>query len=120
MQSCPLRMAAKFLWSALAKPVPNKFSLSQNYPNPFNPTTTIQFEIMNSANSTGGENIDLVIYNILGQRVKTLLSGFYSPGQYTAVWDGTDDYGSKQASGVYFYSIISDRTRVTKKMVLQK
>ena len=103
-----------------SKVVPDKFSLSQNYPNPFNPTTTIKFEIMNAANSPGGENIDLVIYNILGQRVKTLLSGFYSPGQYTVVWDGTDDSGSKQASGVYFYSIISEKTRVTKKMVLQK
>ncbi|NIP41357.1 MAG: T9SS type A sorting domain-containing protein [candidate division Zixibacteria bacterium] len=100
--------------------LPTRFNLSQNYPNPFNPSTTITFEILASNNNPGGAEIDLVIYNILGQKVKTLTSGFYAPGEYSIVWDGTDDFGDKQASGVYFYSLISEDTRKTKKMVLTK
>jgi len=102
------------------KQIPSKFSLSQNYPNPFNPRTTIAFEVMGSAANPGGEDVELVIYNLLGQKVKSLASGFYSPGEYSVEWDGTDNFGSQQASGVYFYSLISGNSRVTKKMVLTK
>lgn len=101
-------------------PLPTRFSLDQNYPNPFNPRTTITFEILASPSNSGGQEIELVIYNILGQKVKTLLAGYYSPGEYTVEWDGSDESGTPQASGVYFYSLISEKARVTKKMVLQK
>ncbi len=102
------------------KPVPSRFELAQNYPNPFNPHTTIPFEVKAAAGTSGGADIELVIYNLLGQKVKTLASGYYANGQYTVEWDGNDEYGNKQASGVYFYSLISDNTRTTKKMVLAK
>jgi hypothetical protein len=101
-------------------PVPTRFSLSQNYPNPFNPRTNIVFEVMSTPNNPGGADVELVVYNILGQKVKSLASGYYAPGEYTVVWEGTDDYGDKQASGVYFYSLISGDSRTTKKMVLAK
>lgn len=101
-------------------PVPTRFALAQNYPNPFNPTTNISFEVMATANNPGGADVELVVYNILGQKVKSLASGYYAPGEYTVVWDGTDNYGDKQASGVYFYSLISADSRTTKKMVLTK
>ncbi len=100
--------------------LPTRFNLAQNYPNPFNPRTTITFEILASNSNPGGTDIELVIYNILGRKVKTLASGFYAPGEYTVVWDGTDEFGDKQASGVYFYSLISEETRKTRKMLLTK
>jgi hypothetical protein len=102
------------------KPVPSRFELAQNYPNPFNPLTTIPFEVKTAAGFSSGADIELVIYNLLGQKVKTLASGYYANGQYTVEWDGTDEFGKKQASGVYFYSLISDNSRTTKKMVLAK
>jgi Putative Ig domain/FlgD Ig-like domain len=102
------------------KQIPSRFNLSQNYPNPFNPRTTIVFEVMASASSPGSEDVELIIYNLLGQKVKTLASGYYTPGEYSVEWDGTDEYGSQQASGVYFYSLISGKSRVSKKMVLTK
>jgi len=102
------------------KPVPSRFDLAQNYPNPFNPRTTIPFEVKAAAGASGGADIELVIYNLLGQKVKTLAAGYYATGEYTIEWDGTDEFGKKQASGVYFYSLISENTRTTKKMVLAK
>ena len=102
------------------KAIPSRFDLAQNYPNPFNPRTTIMFEVKSVAGNSGGEDIELVIYNLLGQRVKTLASGYHAIGEYTVEWDGTDDFGKRQASGVYFYSLISGSSRVTKKMVLAK
>jgi len=103
-----------------SKPIPSRFELAQNYPNPFNPFTTIGFEVLPAPNHPGSVSIELVVYNILGQKVKTLASGSYLPGQYSVIWDGTDNDGNPQASGIYFYSLLSGDSRVTKKMVLTK
>ena len=73
-----------------------------------------------AANGTAGSDIDLVVYNLLGQKVTTLASGYYTPGEYTVEWDGTDRFGNHLSSGVYFYSLVSGNNRVTKKMVLAK
>jgi len=94
--------------------VPEKFSLSNAYPNPFNPTTNIQFTVAKS------ENVKLVVYNTLGQKVKTLINQSYKPGSYTASWDGRDEFGKSIASGIYFYRFESQSFTATKKMILMK
>jgi hypothetical protein len=78
------------------QPIPKSFALHQNYPNPFNPTTTMRFEILNQAMT------DISVYNILGQKVSTLISREMSRGTYTATWNGLSDQGLASPSGVYF------------------
>ena len=88
---------------------PGKFSLSQNYPNPFNPTTTIRF------NLPAASRVDLSIYNVLGQKVATLVDGRLDAGPKDVEWDA-----SNYSSGVYFYRITTDSNVETQKMVLLK
>lgn len=96
-----------------AATTPNRFYLRQNYPNPFNPATTITYELA----ETGP--VSLVIYNALGQRVRTLVHQFQEPGAYTAHWDGCNDAGAPLASGLYVYRLIADdRFRQTRRMLL--
>ncbi len=95
--------------------VPNMFTLKQNYPNPFNPTTTIDYDILIASHVT------LTVYNILGQKVKTLLNEVKETGSYSITWDGTDSYGNKVPSGLYIYHLDSSTgARWTKKMLLIK
>ncbi len=94
--------------------VPLKFELSQNYPNPFNPTTTIRYSILNAA------KVELKIYNMLGQMVKTLVNQDQSPGFYEVPWDGTDQFGRNVSSGIYFYQIKAGDFVEKKKMQLIK
>ncbi|MFZ1290089.1 MAG: FlgD immunoglobulin-like domain containing protein [Melioribacteraceae bacterium] len=94
--------------------IPNNFELGQNYPNPFNPTTNIDFKIANTS------SVKLVVYNILGQRVKTLVNENLKAGNYQIVWNGLDDSGKKVASGNYLLSLETDAFRATRKMVLLK
>jgi len=89
--------------------IPNYYSLSQNYPNPFNPETNIKFSIPQP------ENVKLVIFDILGREVKTLVNEYRNAGVYTVKFDG-----SSLASGVYFYTIASGDFKETKKMLLVK
>ena len=85
-----------------------------NYPNPFNPTTTISFSIPEAANTT------IEIYNIRGQKVKTLLNAHLDADQHEVTWQGTDDNGKNVTSGIYFYKLNSGRYTATKKMILLK
>lgn len=94
--------------------LPSGFVLNQNYPNPFNPTTTISFSLAER------QEIDLSIYNLLGQKIKTLFSGPESAGQHSVKWDATDDSGQKVASGVYFYKLIGEAESASMKMTLLK
>jgi serine protease AprX len=96
---------------------PSTFALLQNYPNPFNSVTTIS---VNSPNTLDGTLIDgaLVIYNLLGQKVKTLYTGFFLPGPNTFQWDGTSDNGNSVASGIYLYTLRSATFSEVKKMIL--
>ncbi len=94
--------------------LPKQFELYQNYPNPFNPTTTIQFNL--SATS----DIKLEIYNVLGQKVKTLIDTKLSAGTHELQWDATDDAGQSVSSGIYFYRLSSDKQFETHKMTLLK
>ena len=94
--------------------VPTKFALGNNYPNPFNPTTTIRYAIPEHS------KVKLVIYNSLGQKVRTLIDRSVTAGNYSAIWDGTSDAGLSLASGVYFYRLKMDSKKITKKMLLVK
>jgi hypothetical protein len=85
------------------------FTLSQNYPNPFNPNTVIKFQV------TGYRYVDLSIYDILGRKVATLVSGNLTSGEYETEWNASDF-----ASGLYFYTIVTDDFTETKKMLLLK
>jgi 1,4-alpha-glucan branching enzyme len=102
--------------SAAEKPEnrPLRFSLGGAYPNPFNPATTIPFSIAEAGKT------ELLIYNILGQRVKTLVSRFHPAGAYKTVWDGTDDSGHKAASGVYLVMLINGQNRSVRRILLIK
>ena len=94
--------------------IPDKYSIDQNYPNPFNPITNISFNL--PVNS----DVSLVIYNVLGQKIKTLVKGQRDAGDYTVTWDATNETGSKVSSGIYFYQITSGSFNQTRKMVLIK
>jgi len=92
--------------------LPQEYSLAQNYPNPFNPTTTIEYYLPNS-----GE-VEIEVYNITGQKVKTLVDGNATVGTNSIDWDGTDEYGYEVASGMYFYRLNAPSFSMTKKMTL--
>jgi flagellar hook assembly protein FlgD len=89
-------------------------SLKGCYPNPFNPTTTISFSIKEKT------PVELIIYNILGQKVRTLVNQPLEPGEHSIVWNGTDNKGRSVASGIYFYRMKAGNYSETKKMVLKK
>jgi len=98
--------------------VVDKFTLHQNFPNPFNPFTTIQYQLSHSS------NVRLEIYNIGGERVRTLVNGYQSAKLYTVLWDGHDENDQMVASGIYFYRLSAsngtERRIVSKKMILTK
>ena len=94
--------------------IPTEFSLGQNYPNPFNPVTKMDISLP----LTG--DVTLVIYNILGQKVRTIFSGELNYGYHTMQWNGLDDQGLRVSSGVYFSEFRSRDHRKTKKMLLLK
>jgi len=91
---------------------PFKFKLNNNYPNPFNPETTIGFSVAKNSEVT------ILIYNILGQKVATLLDGQMSPGKYTMKWRGLSDTGKELPSGMYFYEMTTSGFHEIKKLVL--
>ena len=94
--------------------LPDEYTLDQNYPNPFNPETNISFGLPEAGEAR------LVVYNILGRKVRTLLDEYYPAGTHTVTWDATDDYGSTVASGVYFYRLETEATTLSHKMMLLK
>ncbi len=101
--------------SASYKTLPVKFELRQNYPNPFNPVTRIAFQLPNT------EKVSLNVFNILGQRIKTLINNrALQAGYYSLRWDGDNDYGKKVSAGIYFLQFRSDNYYKTIKMIMQK
>ncbi|UCG52058.1 MAG: S8 family serine peptidase [Candidatus Latescibacterota bacterium] len=96
--------------------LPDKLTLGQNYPNPFNPTTRIQVGI--PADYLG--RVDLKVYNVKGQLVRTVFEGTRPAGFYTFEWDGTNNHGVPVSSGIYFARFQAGKTVLTKKMVLLK
>jgi len=98
--------------------IPEEFALRQNYPNPFNPSTTIEFAVKKSA--TEGAHVVLEIFNISGQRIRTLVNETRMPGNYSVVWHGRDDAGRGVSSGLYVYRMQVSGVVITRKMLFLK
>ena len=94
--------------------LPTTFTLNQNHPNPFNPSTVISYSLTTSA------DVELVVINVLGQQIRTLVNQYQSAGDHSVVWDGRDQGGNQVASGIYFYRMTSAGSVDTKKMLLMK
>ncbi len=92
--------------------LPERFELGHNYPNPFNPSTVIPYQL------PAPTRVRLEIFNILGQRVTTLVDGERPSGFHTARWNATDASGRAVAAGVYFYRLKGDGVHLTRRMVL--
>jgi hypothetical protein len=99
---------------AVRPTVPTHFELAQNYPNPFNPTATIEYALPKPA------MVELRIFNILGQAVRTLVNEEKGAGYYQVVWDGKDEVGRTVSTGIYLYQIKAGDFVETKKMQLIK
>jgi hypothetical protein len=93
---------------------PTAFALLQNSPNPFNPVTKIDYSLPEAT------DVQISVFNILGQNVRTLVNDHVEAGNHQVVWDSKDNDGSAVASGIYFYRIKTDQFSDTKKMVLLK
>lgn len=92
--------------------LPRAFALRQNYPNPFNPSTTIRYQVPQS------NDVKLVIYNMLGQTVRTLVDTRVPAGHHSVEWDGRDDGGKEMASGVFLYRLTAQDFVQSRKMLL--
>lgn len=93
---------------------PHACRLYANYPNPFNPETFIRFDLaMNER-----QEVSVIIYNLMGQKVRTLVQGSFSPGVHTVAWDGKDDDGLPLGSGMYIYQLKTGSICQTRQMVL--
>ena len=104
----PLRAFSTVRGTAL----PTDFALGQNYPNPFNPSTIIPYQL-----PTAG-HVRLEVFNMLGQRLATLVDGERTAGAHTAQWDGTDATGQAVGAGVYVYRLSSGEMTESRRMVL--
>lgn len=94
--------------------LPNTFAISQNYPNPFNPTTTFNYQLPEIS------DVKLIIYNVLGQKVRTLINQSVEPGYHTVEWNGLNDSGTQVATGLYIYRFqAGDFTKTIKMMMLK-
>jgi hypothetical protein len=93
---------------------PKDFELYQSYPNPFNNQTIIKYDLLKPC------QVSLTIYNILGQKVKTLVEGYQVAGSKVVNWDGRDEKSKDLASGIYFYQLKAGEVTQTKRMVLLK
>jgi flagellar hook assembly protein FlgD len=90
------------------------FNLHQNYPNPFNSSTIISWQ------SLVGSRVQLKIYNLLGQEVRTLVEDWQEPGTNSVVWDGCNNEGIPVVSGIYFYKLMSGNYLKINKMMLSR
>ncbi|HVO73307.1 MAG TPA: T9SS type A sorting domain-containing protein [Ignavibacteriaceae bacterium] len=101
------------------EPIPTTFQLNQNYPNPFNPSTNIKFSVPEQS------TVRIIIYDLLGRRVKTLLDEARPAGNYVVQWNGDNEFNDKVSSGIYFYSFYAigadkNEYKSIKKMILLK
>ncbi|MFQ5605449.1 MAG: FlgD immunoglobulin-like domain containing protein, partial [bacterium] len=96
----------------LAVGVPSSFALKQNYPNPFNPSTIISYQL------SAVSDVELTIYNQLGQEIRTLVNARKPAGTFQIEWNGRDRVGKQVASGVYLYRLKAGSFVQVRKMVL--
>ncbi len=92
--------------------LPTEFALKQNYPNPFNPTTVIRYQVPVTS------DVQLTVYDLMGRKVKKLVSGSVVSGTHHVTWNGIDTHGQTVASGMYLYRLISGEYTETKKLLL--
>lgn len=92
--------------------LPEEFLLQQNYPNPFNPVTTITYAIPQES------HVKLVVYDLLGREVATLINNQQNAGNHTIQWNGTNNSGNNVSSGIYIYKLETDSFNDAKKMIL--
>jgi len=105
----------QFVEQELVDLIPQTVELLQNYPNPFNSSTTIIFRMPKE------RRVQLDILSVLGQKVRTLVDEWLTPGSYSIAWDGTDNTGRSVASGVYFYRLVSEGHPIqTRKLTILK
>jgi len=107
-----LNAAAIEVWDA---GIPQQFRLYDNFPNPFNPSTTLRFDLPQSV-----KNVQLVVYDILGQKVAVLYSGALMAGRYSYQWNGKSQFGNPVPSGVYFATFRAGKYSRTIRMMLIK
>jgi hypothetical protein len=93
--------------------IPISFNL-KNYPNPFNPSTTINFSIQSNT------DVELTIFNIKGQKVKTLIDRNFEKGEHSVIWDGSDETGNSVSSGIYLYRLKTKYNQKMNRMLLLK
>ncbi len=98
----------------LPPPAPAGFYLAQNYPNPFNAQTQIRFRLMR------GSYVEIEIFNLLGQKINTLVSKELQAGEHHVTWEGKDSSGNEVSSGVYFYRLKTASGTLSRKMILVK
>ena len=118
-------------WTDAGKP--EKIVLLKNYPNPFNPVTVIQYTVgsgdgkavdgglvLSEVEGPWTADVSLKIYNVLGQKVRTLVDAEMMPGDYQVIWDGRDDRGKEVASGIYLCRLKTSSCQEIRKMLLLK
>ena len=96
----------------ISSPIVDSYVVATNYPNPFNPSTTISYDLI------GGSNVNLTIYNVMGQRVATLVNEFKVTGSYEVVWNGTNSNGLSMPSGLYVMKLETENGVVSNKLSL--
>ena len=94
--------------------LPSSFAMRSNYPNPFNPSTTISYQVPRQS------DVRIEIYNMLGQKVRTLINNRREPGDYEAIWNSKNDSGAEVGSGVYLYRMVAGDFVQVNKMILMK
>jgi choice-of-anchor B domain-containing protein len=94
--------------------IPSEIVLHDAYPNPFNPSTTIQYSLPNAG------TVDLMIYDLMGREVRSLVNAFMKTGTQSVIWDAKDDYGKPVSSGVYIYRLKTKEQMFSKKLILLK
>ena len=98
----------------------SRADLGQNYPNPFNPTTKIEYWVPEAVRAGERASVNVIVYDVSGARVRTLVSGPKAAGHYVSQWDGRDDRGSAVGSGIYFCRMTTGSFSAVRKMVLLK
>ena len=94
--------------------IPDVYALHQNYPNPFNPVTRINYDLPEDA------MVNIMVYDMMGRRVKTLINSKQTAGYWNVRWNGTNSHGESVSAGMYIYTIHAGEFNKTKKMVLLK
>ena len=98
--------------SSYLRAAPDDYILEANYPNPFNASTTIRYQLPTN------DSVQLAIYNMAGQKIRTLIDAEVAAGRHALAWDGRDETGQHAASGVYFYQLLTSDFLAAGKMAI--